>query len=93
MIEETRSNNDIIRVQLNYPKSIVSEPIVYRLVTDFGLVPNIRHAKIDVHTGGYLFLELSGKRANLDRALEWLEAIGVGIDAIGVDGTQEWAIG
>jgi hypothetical protein len=83
---------DVIRIQLNYPRSVVDQPILFRLVKEFGLVPNIRRAKIDVRKGGYLFLELSGERASLTRALEWLEAIGIGIDAIGLDGSEEWAV-
>ena len=88
----TPPTNDIIRVQLNYPATIVDQPIVYRLVTEFGLVPNIRRANIDVRTGGFIFLELTGERESLHRAIEWLEAGGIGVDAIGVDGALEWAI-
>jgi ABC-type methionine transport system ATPase subunit len=82
---------DMVRVQLNYPMDRVEEPILYRLVTDFGLVPNIRRANMDIRTGGFLFLELSGEREALRRALEWLTDYGIIINAIGMDG-QEWAI-
>ena len=86
------SEIESIRVLLDYPLEQVKEPIIYHLVTDYHLVPNIRRANIDVRTGGFLFLELSGERQNLDRALDWLQATGIDIDAIGLDGTQEWAI-
>lgn len=82
---------ETVRVQLNYPLEHVEEPILAHLVTDFGLVPNIRRANMDVRTGGYIFLELSGEREALHRALRWLTERGIGIDAIGLDG-QEWAI-
>ncbi len=85
-------NQDTIRIQLNYPAEVVDQPIVYRLVTEFGLVPDIRRANIDMRTGGFLFLELTGEREKLQHAVEWLQAAGIRVDAIGVDGTLEWAI-
>ena len=88
----TEPSIDTIRVQLNYPATTVDQPIVYRLVTEFGLVPDIRRANFDARTGGLLYLELTGEREDLRRALTWLEGIGIGVDAIGVDGALEWAI-
>ena len=56
-----------IRVQLDYPLEQVKEPIIYHLVTDYELVPNVRRANIDVHTGGMMVLptvmEVWGHRA------------------------------
>jgi ABC-type methionine transport system ATPase subunit len=83
---------DTIRVQLNYPPGVVEQPILYRLVKEFGLVPNVRRANIDLRTGGFLFLELSGARESLKRAITWLQEQGIAVDAIGIDGAQEWAI-
>src|SRR5947209_6923894 len=83
---------DTIRVRLTFPVRIVRQPIVYRLISEFRVVPNIRRANIDFNTGGYLFLELSGTREDLDHAIAWLQSVGIGIDAIGLDGTEEWAI-
>jgi hypothetical protein len=82
---------EMIRVQLNYPISQVKRPILYELVRDYGLIPNIRRANMDVQTGGYIFLELTGEHHAINRALLWLEAIGVEAEAIGMDGTQGWA--
>ena len=83
---------ETVRIQLNYPLSQVKRPILYELVRDYGLIPNIRRANMDVRTGGYIFLELTGDHHAINRALLWLEAIGVGVDAIGLDGTEEWAV-
>jgi len=83
---------DTIRVQLNYPIDLVKEPVLYRLVVDHGLIPSIRRANFDQRHGGFIFLELSGPADALERGLAWLEEIGIGISAIGYDGTQEWAV-
>ncbi len=86
------ADKETIRVQLNYPLERVKEPILYHLVMDFGLIPNIRRANIDVHTGGFIFLELSGEKEALERGLKFLENCGVTVSGIGVDGTEEWAV-
>ncbi len=83
---------ETIRVQLNYPLERVKEPVLYHLVMDYNLIPNIRRANIDVHTGGYIFLELTGEKGDLDRGIKFLEGCGITVSAIGVDGTQEWAV-
>ena len=83
---------ETIRVQLNYPLERVKEPILYHLVMDYGLIPNIRRANIDVHTGGFIFLELTGEKDSLERGLKFLEKAGVTVSGIGVDGTEEWAV-
>lgn len=84
--------SETVRIQLTYPPSQVRRPILYELVRDYGLVPNIRRANMDERAGGYIFLELTGDHHAINRALLWLEAIGVEVDAIGLDGTQEWVI-
>ena len=75
-----------IRVQLNYPLERVKEPILYHLVLDYGLIPNIRRANIDVHTGGFIVLELTGERADIDRGIAFLE--GCGITVTDVEGAN-----
>ena len=66
-----------IRVQLNYPLERVKEPVLYHLVMDYNLIPNIRRANIDVHTGGFIVLELSGEKPDLDRGVKFLEGCGI----------------
>lgn len=83
---------DSIRVQLNYPLEHVEQPILYHLVMDYGLVPNIRRANIDIRTGGFIFLELTGEKKALSDALAWLADQGITVNAIGLDGSEEWAI-
>lgn len=81
-----------IRIQLQFPLQMVTEPIVYHLVKDYDLIPNIRKANIDPNSGGYVFMELDGLQENLFKALEYLRNLGVEVNALGVDGAQEWVI-
>ena len=78
------------RVQLNYPLERVKEPVLYHLVMDYGLIPNIRRANIDIHTGGFIVLELTGAEADLDRGIRFLEDCGVTVAEVGLDSTGEW---
>ena len=52
--------DETIRVQLNFPLQEVTKPIVWRLAHDFGLKFSIRRASIDIRTGGFTVLELTG---------------------------------
>jgi hypothetical protein len=79
-----------IRVQLDYPLEQVKEPIIYHLVTDYNLVPNIRRANIDVHTGGMLVLQIEGAREDLVAGLDFLRGLGITVTEIGAE--QSWTI-
>jgi ABC-type methionine transport system ATPase subunit len=83
-------DRETIRVQLDYPLEHVKEPIIYHLVTDYHLIPNIRRANIDAHTGGMLVLEIEGTREDLDTGLEFLRNLGITVTEIGAE--QSWAI-
>lgn len=79
------SKTESIRVQLDYPLEQVKEPIIYHLVTDYELVPNIRRANIDYHTGGMMVLQLEGTRDNLDAGIDFLRRIGITVSEVGVE--------
>ena len=86
------AEKETIRVQLNYPLERVKEPVLYHLVMDYGLIPNIRRANIDVHTGGFIVLELTGEPNALERGKKFLEDVGITVTSVGVEGTQEWTV-
>jgi len=86
------AEKETIRVQLNYPLERVTEPILYHLVMDYHLIPNVRKASVDGNTGGFIYLDLTGDKAEIEEGLKFLEDCGIYVSAIGLDGTQEWAI-
>jgi ABC-type methionine transport system ATPase subunit len=79
------SQTESIRVQLDYPLEHVKEPIIYHLVTDYNLIPNIRRANIDVHTGGMLVLQLEGTRENLEAGIAFLRGLNITVTEVGVE--------
>lgn len=79
-----------IRVQLDYPLERVREPIIYHLVTDYKLIPDIRRANIDVHTGGMLVLEIQGDPDDIEAGLEFLRRLGITVTDVGIE--QAWTV-
>jgi len=84
------ADTEKIRVQLDYPLEHVKEPIIYHLVTDYRLIPNIRRANIDVHIGGMLVLEIEGTRDDLEAGIAFLRDLGITVTSVD-DGTS-WTI-
>ena len=70
-----------MRLRLTFPAELVQKPVVYRLVKDFDLVPNIRRADVRANHG-WVVLELEGPEDRLQRGLAWLEELGVTVDPI-----------
>ncbi len=78
------------RVKLDYPLQRVQEPVIYRLVVDYHLVPNIRRAEIDVRTGGWIVLEVQGAPDDLEAGIDFLRQ--QGITVTDVDTGQSWNV-
>lgn len=88
----TTTENETIRVQLNFPLERVTKPIIWHLAHDYNLMFSIRRASIDIHVGGYTVLEITGRRADIDAGLAWARDEGIEVSSIGLDGTDEWAV-
>lgn len=63
-------------LRLNYPPSLVREPILHRLIRRFDLTVNILGAQLGIDEG-WLELEATGSSAELERAIVWLTAEGL----------------
>jgi hypothetical protein len=66
---------------LTFPRDVASEPLLYRIYPEFGLVPNIRRANLD-ERGGWVIVELHGGDDEIERCLAWLASVGVTVDRI-----------
>lgn len=63
-------------VQLSFPPGPATDPVIYEIVSRFGVVPNIRRALIQDHSG-WMVCDLGGDQAKVDEAIAWMESIGV----------------
>ena len=67
------------RLELTFPEKLIKKPIIYELVRDFNVIPNIRRANVDENFG-WMVLELSGEDDKLEEAFKHLQDIGVEVE-------------
>ncbi len=73
------------RIVLHFPHRLVNQPIVYKLVKEYDLQFNILKAFVTPEEEGLMVLELSGKRDNFDRGIEYLKSCGVKMQPLSQD--------
>ena len=69
------SNDVHIRLFVSFPEELVERPMIYELVKRFDVIPNIRRANVESHSG-WVILELSGAHDARDHAIAYLEGLG-----------------
>ncbi len=65
-------------VRLTFPPGPATEPVIYEIVTRFDVVPNIRRASIQDHTG-WMVLDLAGRPQSVEAAVAYMQSIGVDV--------------
>lgn len=65
------------RIVLRFPRSLVDQPIVCRLIKDYNLEFNILKASVTPKEEGLLVLELSGERKDYEKGMRYLAEVGV----------------
>ncbi len=73
------------KIVLHFPKRLVDEPIVYKLVKDYDLKFNILKASVTPQEEGLMVLELNGKAENYDKGIAYLQSCGVKIQSLSHD--------
>ena len=68
------------RYRLTFPESQVTEPVIYHVVKDYNVVPSIRRASIENHFG-WMIVDFAGTHEDMDRAIAYLEGLGVQVSA------------
>src|SRR3989304_8616414 len=68
-------------LHLTFPAHLVSQPVIHRLGTEFGLVTNIRRANIE-ERGGWIIVEVQGDDERVAEAIAWLAEQGLQVDRI-----------
>ena len=64
-----------LRLFVSFPEELVERPMIYELVKRFDVVPNLRRANVESHSG-WMILELSGANEARDAAIAYLEELG-----------------
>ncbi len=63
---------------------LVTQPVVYELGKKFAVVTNIRQASINEEIG-LISIELEGDDSEIERAIAWLEEIGVKVEPVEIN--------
>lgn len=63
-------------VQLDYPSTLLHEPVLQQLIRSFDLTLNILQAQITLEEG-WLIVELSADQAVIEQAIQWLMQRGI----------------
>jgi L-aspartate semialdehyde sulfurtransferase ferredoxin len=67
------------RLFVSFPEPLVNRPMIYEVVKRFDVVPNIRRANVEEHSG-WVILEISGDSAGLDAAVAYLQGEGATVN-------------
>ena len=67
------------KLMLFFPRCECEKPIIYHLVKDYDLVVNVFRAKVTPEEEGYLLLDVTGTKANIARALDYVRTFNVTI--------------
>jgi ferredoxin len=73
------------KVVLHFPRSLVDQPILYRLVKDYNLMFNILKASVTPKEEGLLVVELRGEEADYQKGVHYLSEVGVEIQPLSRD--------
>jgi len=72
------------RVMLNFPKELLSEPIIYTVSQQFNLVTNIYRAEV-TEERGWIVLELEGRDEDIEAGITWAISKGMRVDPVSED--------
>jgi len=66
---------------LVFPQKLIRKPVIYTMAKKFDVIPNIRRAKV-TETVGEMTLELAGTKEDLEKAIRYLESIGIKVEPV-----------
>jgi len=64
-----------VRLFVSFPEELVDRPMIYEVIKKFDVVPSIRRANVEAHSG-WVILEMNGDAKQLDSSVEYLEEVG-----------------
>lgn len=67
------------RLYLSFPEALVERPVIFEAANRFGVMPNIRRANVESHSG-WVILELTGEQQAIDDAVAWFTEVGVSVN-------------
>ena len=75
------------RVMFTFTSELITEPIIYNLGQQFGLVTIIRRADLTADRG-WIVLELDGKEEDIEAGIAWVTSKGVRVNPANDETTE-----
>jgi len=69
----------IKRLKLKIPANLINEPIIYKMVTQFDIMPNILTARLDEDSEGEVLIEIKGTPENIERGIHYIKQLNIEI--------------
>ncbi len=73
------------RLKLTIPPALVDEPIIYKMITQYNLVPNIIEARLDGDSLGQVLIQIDGAPIDVERGILYLKELDIEIEQIETD--------
>ncbi len=67
-----------------FQPKLVTQPVVFEVGHKFKVVTNIRQASVDEEIG-IISLEMDGEETEIEKAIAWLEEIGVKVEPVEIN--------
>ncbi len=74
----------VTRLWLMFPARLITRPVLWELAKNFEVVTNIRQASVTEEIG-LVSLELDGERAEIKKAIAWLEEQGIKVEPVEIN--------
>ena len=84
MSTKSKTTKETKRLWLTYPKKVIQRPVVYEIGQKFKVITNIRQASVTEEVG-IVSLELQGDRAEIKKAIKWLEGFGIKVEPVEIN--------
>lgn len=72
------------RLWLMYPPGLIKRPVIWELARKFKVVTNVRQASVTDEIG-IVCLEMDGDRAEIKKAITWLEKQGINVEPVEIN--------
>lgn len=70
------------RLRLEVPAERVKEPFMYRMVTEYTLIPNILEANLTPNRSGSMVIELEGKPQDIESGILFLREADIEVEVL-----------
>jgi L-aspartate semialdehyde sulfurtransferase ferredoxin len=82
--KKTAARPQQTRLWLMYPPRLITRPVIWELGHKFTVTTNVRQASVTDEIG-VVCLELDGDRAEIKKAIKWLEKLGISVEPVEIN--------